>query len=129
MSRKPNPEATVRRRRKRIAKQNGDRQYFNAVRKLRRDRIDKWMLEHNPEKFKQRLAQLTLQAKKRQFKQERRELMRTMPVGTTVGALGSDNKRIKGEVIEHTTDRDFPVMVQFRSGIIEDFAPEVLKVY
>jgi hypothetical protein len=31
------------------------------------------MLENNPEKFKKRLAQLALQAKKRQYKQEQRE--------------------------------------------------------
>lgn len=59
-----------------MTKRNGDRQYFAAVRKIRRDRIDKWMLANDPEKFKKRLAQLTLQAKKRQWKQEQRDKAR-----------------------------------------------------
>ena len=73
MSRTPAQEA---RRRKRQARTNGDRQYFRAVNRLRRNRIDEWMLKNNPEKFKKRLAQLALQAKKRQWKQEQREKAR-----------------------------------------------------
>lgn len=61
------------RRKKRLAKVNGDRQYFAAVRKLRRDAIDQWQLKHKPERMKKRLVQLTLQAKKRQMKQEARD--------------------------------------------------------
>lgn len=76
MSRKPNHEAAVRRRKKRLTKRNGDRQYFAAVRKLRRHRIDQWMLANNPEKFKKRLAQLSFQASVRQKKQEMRDRAR-----------------------------------------------------
>jgi hypothetical protein len=61
------------RRQKRQTLQNGDRQYFAAVRKLRRDKIDKWQLEHKPERFKRRLAQLSFQASVRQKKQEMRD--------------------------------------------------------
>lgn len=70
MSRTPAQQA---RREKRLTKKNGDRQYFAAVRKLRRDTIDKWQLEHKPERMKKRLVQLTIAAKKRQMKQEARD--------------------------------------------------------
>ena len=77
MSRKPNQSLAIsqkeQRRRKRLSKKNGDRQYFAAVRKLRRDALDKWQLEHKPERMKKRLVQLTLAAKKRQMKQEARD--------------------------------------------------------
>ena len=59
-----------------MRKRNGDRQYFAAVRKLRRNEIDQWQLEHKPKRFKKRLAQLTLQAKRRQWKQEKRDELR-----------------------------------------------------
>ena len=68
------------RRKKRLAKR-GDRQFFAAQRKIRRDKIDKWMLKNNPEKFKKRLAQLTLQAMKRDHKQKQRDLARAGAVG------------------------------------------------
>lgn len=71
MSRKLN--ASTQRRRKRLTKRNGDRQYFAAVRKLRRGSIDQWQLKHKPERMKKRLVQLTMQAKKRQMKQEARD--------------------------------------------------------
>lgn len=95
------------------------------MRKLRRDTIDKWQLENKPERFKKRLAQLALQAKKRQWKQNRRDLLKTMPVGTQVKPEGT---RAVGTVIYLSRDPEFPVTVQFKSGIIEDFAPEKLKV-
>lgn len=113
------------RRKKRQTKTNGDRQYFAAVRKLRRDGLDKWLLEHKPDKFKARLVQLTLQAKKRQWKQERRDLLKTMPVGTRVKPRAT---RAIGEVIAVTRDPEFPVTVQFKSGLIEDFDPTKLEV-
>lgn len=122
MSRTPAQEA---RRKKRQTKRNGDRQYFAAVRKIRRHKIDQWMLEHRPERFKKLLASKALAAKKRQWKQERRDLMRTMPIGAQVRPEGT---RAWGEVIAHTTDREFPVTVMFKSGICEDFAPEKLNV-
>lgn len=59
-----------------MRKRNGDRQYFAAVKKLRRNQIDEWQLKNKPERFKRRLAQLALQAKKRQWKQEQREKAR-----------------------------------------------------
>ncbi|AZS06622.1 hypothetical protein SEA_JACOREN57_57 [Mycobacterium phage JacoRen57] len=72
MSRTPQAEA---RRRKRLARRNGDRQFFRAVNRLRRNEIDQWQVENNPEKMKKRLAQLTYQAIKRQKKQEARDAM------------------------------------------------------
>ena len=60
------------RRKKRQDKRNGNRQYFTAVRKLRRHKIDQWMMEHNPKKFRRRALQLAEQAKRRQAKQEAR---------------------------------------------------------
>ena len=53
------------RRKKRISKKNGDRQFFAAVRKIKRDKIDKWQMEHKPKRFALRFAQLTIQAVKR----------------------------------------------------------------
>ena len=61
------------RRSKRDDRTNGNRQYFRAVNRLRRNELDQWQLKNDPEKFKKRLAQLTLQAKKRQYKQEQRD--------------------------------------------------------
>ena len=55
---------------------NGNRQYFRAVNRLRRNQIDQWQMANKPKKFKARLAQLTLQAKKRQWKQEQRDKAR-----------------------------------------------------
>ena len=66
-------EDTLRRRKKRKAKWNGDRKYFAAVRKIRRHKIDEWQLKHKPERFKRRLVQLSLQASVRQAKQEARD--------------------------------------------------------
>ena len=83
------------------------------------------MLEHKPEKFKKLLAGKTLAAKKRQFKQERRDLLKSMPVGTKVKPNAT---RAIGVVIAHTSDKEFPVTVQFNSGLVEDFAPENLTV-
>lgn len=60
------------RRQKRLTSR-GDRQFFAAVRKIKRDKIDKWQLEHKPKRFIQRATQLTLQATKRQMKQELRD--------------------------------------------------------
>ncbi len=70
MTRTPDAQ---KRRKKRLAKRNGDRQYFAAVRKIRRSRIDEWMLKHKPELFKKRLVQLSLQASVRQAKQKARD--------------------------------------------------------
>jgi hypothetical protein len=64
------------RRAKRKDRVNGNRQFFRAVNRLRRNEIDQWMLEHNPEKFKKRLAQLSFQASLRQKKQEARDKAR-----------------------------------------------------
>lgn len=69
MSRTPAQEA---RRKKRKDRVNGNRQYFRAVNRLRRHRIDQWMLENKPEKFKQMFASKALAAKKRQEKQDAR---------------------------------------------------------
>ena len=63
------------RRRKRLMKR-GDRQYFAAVRKIRREKIDKWQLEHKPGRFARRLNQLAAQAARRQLKQEARDRAR-----------------------------------------------------
>lgn len=73
-------EARQARRKKRL-QSRGDRQFFAAQRKIRRDKIDKWMLKHKPEKFKARLAQLTYQAIVRQKKQEARDVARAGQVG------------------------------------------------
>lgn len=60
-------------RRKKRLTSRGDRQFFAAVRKIRRDKIDKWQLEHKPKRFVQRATQLSLQATKRQMKQMLRD--------------------------------------------------------
>ena len=73
-----------RRRAKRQTSRNGDRRYFAAVRKLRRHAIDEWQLKNNPEKFKKRLTQLTLQALKRQHKQEERDRAREAALSAEV---------------------------------------------
>lgn len=65
--------ASTLRRRKRQLNTNGDRSYFAAVRKIRRNKIDEWQLKHKPERFRLRLIQLSLQATKRQMKQEARD--------------------------------------------------------
>ena len=61
------------RRRKRLTKRNGDRQYFAAVKKLRRRKIDEWQMANNPKRFRRRAVQLAAQAEKRQMKQEARD--------------------------------------------------------
>ena len=61
-------EARKARRQKRLTSR-GDRQFFAAVRKIRRDRIDKWQMENKPKRFALRFAQLTIQATKRDMKQ------------------------------------------------------------
>lgn len=82
MSRKPQTSsgnrASVLRRRKRLTKrvypdQASDRQYFAAVRKIARHKIDTWQMEHNPKKFRRRANQLFKQAEKRQAKQKARD--------------------------------------------------------
>ena len=65
-------EARKARRQKRLTSR-GDRQFFAAVRKIRRDRIDKWQMEHKPQRFARRFAQLTIQATKRDMKQMQRD--------------------------------------------------------
>ena len=65
-------EARTARRKKRLTSR-GDRQFFAAVRKIRRDRIDKWQMEHKPQRFARRFAQLTIQATKRDMKQMQRD--------------------------------------------------------
>ena len=61
-------EARKARRQKRLTSR-GDRQFFAAVRKIRRDKIDKWQMENKPKRFARRFAQLTIQATKRDMKQ------------------------------------------------------------
>lgn len=61
-------EARKARRQKRLTSR-GDRQFFAAMRKIRRDRIDKWQMENKPKRFALRFAQLTIQATKRDMKQ------------------------------------------------------------
>ena len=65
-------EARKARRQKRLTSR-GDRQFFAAVRKIKRDKIDKWQLKEKPKRFTQRLTQLSLQATKRQMKQSLRD--------------------------------------------------------
>lgn len=77
MSRTPlQSQSSVKRRKKRLTKKNGDRQYFAAVRKLKRDSLDQWQLKHKPERMKKRLVQLTIAAKKRQIKQAARDAIK-----------------------------------------------------
>ena len=61
-------EARKARRQKRLTSR-GDRQFFAAVRKIKRDKIDKWQMENKPKRFALRFAQLTIQATKRDMKQ------------------------------------------------------------
>lgn len=61
-------EARKARRQKRLTSR-GDRQFFAAVRKIRRDKIDKWQMENKPKRFARRFAQLTIQATRRDMKQ------------------------------------------------------------
>ena len=61
-------EARKARRQKRLTSR-GDRQFFAAMRKIRRDRIDKWQMENKPKRFARRFTQLTIQATKRDMKQ------------------------------------------------------------
>lgn len=65
-------EARKARRQKRLTSR-GDRQFFAAVRKIRRDKIDKWQMENKPYRFARRFAQLTIQAAKRDMKQDMRD--------------------------------------------------------
>lgn len=65
-------EARKARRQKRLTSR-GDRQFFAATRKLRRDAIDKWQMENKPKRFALRFAQLTIQATKRDMKQMQRD--------------------------------------------------------
>ena len=65
-------EARKARRQKRLTSR-GDRQFFAAVRKIRRDPIDKWQMENKPKRFALRFAQLTNQATKRDMKQMQRD--------------------------------------------------------
>ena len=73
MPRKQSSEKRSSRRAKRQAKKNGDRQYFVAVRKIRRHEIDEWQMKHHPKRFRRRAIQLAEQAAKRQAKQEARD--------------------------------------------------------
>lgn len=61
------------RRKKRLTKTNGDRQYFAAVRKIRRHRIDEWMIKNKPGKFAKMFAGKANAATKRQLKQASRD--------------------------------------------------------
>ena len=61
------------RRRKRKAKTNGDRQYFAAVRHLRRAEIRKWKEKHKPEKLMKELKQQVEFAKKREARDNAKE--------------------------------------------------------
>ena len=122
MSRTPEQQA---RRKKRLTKRNGDRQYFAAVRKLRRRKIDEWQMANHPKRFRRRVVQLAAQAERRQLKQERRDLLKTMPPGTRVKPNAT---RAIGVVERHTKDPEFPVEVVFKSGLIDAFDPKSLKV-
>ena len=73
---KPTPQAKAARRKKRQTKTNGDRQYFAAVRKIRRHRIDEGMIKHDPMKFGKMFAGKAKAATKRQEKQEARDAQR-----------------------------------------------------
>lgn len=101
-------EAQVLRRRKRQAKTNGDRQYFQAVKKLKRDKIDKWQVEHKPDRLKARLVQKSLQAMRRQ----RKQMLRSIEVGDRVKIAGV---RKLGYVLSVDSKREFPLEVEFRS--------------
>ena len=65
-------EARKARRQKRLTSR-GDHQFFAAVRKISRDKIDKWQMENKPKRFALRFAQLTIQATKRDMKQMLRD--------------------------------------------------------
>lgn len=70
---KPTPQAKAARRRKREDNRNGNRQYFAAVRKIRRHKIDEWMLKHQPAKFAKMFAGKAKAAQRRQDKQAARD--------------------------------------------------------
>lgn len=70
---KPTPQAKVARRKKRQTSRNGDRQYFAAVRKIRRHKIDEWLIKNKPKKFGKLLASKAKAAQRRQDKQEARD--------------------------------------------------------
>jgi hypothetical protein len=82
------------RRRKRKTKANGDRQYFAAVRHIRRAKLDKWMMVNSPEKFARRASQLIKQAQKRETKQKEKDeakaalLASASQTGTTINKVG-----------------------------------------
>lgn len=66
----------VSRRKKRIANKNGDRQFYQQVKTIKRRRLLVWHTEHNEEKVKQTIAKQALQAAKRQLKQRARDKAR-----------------------------------------------------
>lgn len=61
------------RRRKRLRKRNGDRQFFAAVRHLKRAALKDWKLKNDPEKLKKETVQQAQFALKREAKQKQRD--------------------------------------------------------
>lgn len=66
----------VSRRKKRIANKNGDRQFYQQVKTIKRRRLLVWHTEHNPELVKKTAAKQALQAAKRMLKQQARDKAR-----------------------------------------------------
>ncbi|AGI12326.1 hypothetical protein FF47_54 [Mycobacterium phage FF47] len=64
------------RRRKRLAKRNGDRQFFKQVELIRRRKLQEWQKEHDPQRLARRIAQQALFAAKRDAKQMLRDAAR-----------------------------------------------------
>ncbi len=106
-----NQQLKQQRRAKRISKSNGDRQYFQAVRKMRRKRIDDWQIKHATQKFTRRLTQLTYQAVKRQAKQTLRDNRRQYEIGAKVKVQGVRKHGVITDLRWH--DEEFPIEVMF----------------
>ncbi|QSL99592.1 hypothetical protein [Mycobacterium phage Maco2] len=64
------------RRRKRLAKRNGDRQFFKQVELIRRRKLQEWQKEHDIQRLARRVAQQALFAAKRDAKQMLRDVAR-----------------------------------------------------
>lgn len=57
------------RRKKRLARRNGDRQFFKKVQLWRRRKLQEWQKDHDPNRFARRVVQQAEFAARREAKQ------------------------------------------------------------
>lgn len=74
---KKSPER-IKRRLKRIARINGDRQYFTAVRRLRASKLRAWRIEHKPAVMERQIAQQAAASARRETKQALRDAKKAL---------------------------------------------------